>query len=433
MVSTSAVIHVTWEIMTLREAPAPFTPFTAGDSVCDGFFFNITAYGRTVTFEFEDISGSALDTPTAVCRTGSGAFGGNGWTEGRIPIFYRRTGPPSYTAQHPVIPNVARSIGYNQQEMAIAIKDAIDGSPLVSNDSTLVVHALVSNGRSAGGFFERIDQGGIPGPDPAVYLEGVSSIVVPPQGGQGIHDWRMVSQGIAPQPFTRVVNNTIFGRDGDYSATPEPNLEPNDSLPAAIDSRQARQHNPNIYRTNGIIGNTLDFRSDRSRDVDFYQFQLDIGDRVTLDIDAIVNGSSLDSVLRLFNSVGQELVVSRADRSRSLDPFINFTATANDTYYVAVSSLGNETYSPLSLADRVGGVTTGAYSLAIDVSAPRQFVLTARDSTTYPDGGRFQIEDVTGRVVTFEIDTGNGVAGGNFPISINATPIGSPRSRLSTS
>ena len=117
-----------------------------------------------MTFEFEDISGSP-----GPC--GSAALGGNGWTEGTIPIFYRRSHTTPYTAEHPIIPNNNRTSGYDQREMAIAIKDAIDGSLLVSNDSTLVVHAYTGASRSAGQFGIG-DSGGLPGERVVGHLDG---------------------------------------------------------------------------------------------------------------------------------------------------------------------------------------------------------------------------------------------------------------------
>jgi hypothetical protein len=368
-------IHVsgnsqTFELMTLRPADHPMQTVagaTAGDAVCDGppTRFTIRAFGQSVTFEFEDIAGAPVET------CGSGTPGGNGWGAGNIPVFFRQT--------------IDETPGYSQTEMAQAIKNAIDSSILVSNDSTMVIQTYIAPSRAAGG--------GTFGPDPAVFVEHASSVV----GGGAII--RRVGHAFSAQPYTRVINNTVFGNDGDYSAFPDPSVEPNDTLFNAIDTRQGRQHNPESYTATASIGDTLNFRVDDSVDVDFYQFELDIADHVTIDIDAIATGSTLNPVLRLFNSVGVEMARSDGDPMTGVDPLIDFTATAPGTYYVGVSGTGNDSYSPLSLGSRMGGASTGTYTIDVNVRAPRTYVITASPGA----GGTFLVEDVTGAVQTVTI------------------------------
>ncbi len=413
-------IHVsgnsqTFELTPRRPSVHPvqsLIEFTAGDEVCDGENFTIRAFGQSVRFEFEDISGS----PVTEC--GSGVLAGNGWTQGSIPIFYRRSFSTGYFHRHPVIPG-GRTLGYDQTEMAVAIKDAIDSSTLVSNDSTMVIQTYIAPSRSPGGF--------TPGPDPAVFVEHVSGIGSSPPG-PGVLRIRRVGHAYAPQPFTRVVNNTVFGNDGDYSFFPDAAVEPNDTLFNAVDTRQGRQHYPETYARSATIGDTQNFRGDTSVDVDFYQFQLDIGDHVTIDLDAITNGSSLNPVLRLFDSVGEEIMRSVGLPAQNLDPFIDYTALAPDTYFVAVSGAGNDNYSPLSLGSRTDGASTGDYDIDINVRAPRTFVMTvplgpAPGGTQIGDGTGFTIEDVTGAQTRFEFDSNGAVTPGSFAIAFNPTPI----------
>ncbi len=54
--------------------------------ICDGLAMAIDAGGTRVVFEFEDVSGAA----TTAC--GSGVVGGDGYTDGHVPIYYRRVG-----------------------------------------------------------------------------------------------------------------------------------------------------------------------------------------------------------------------------------------------------------------------------------------------------------------------------------------------------
>ncbi|MFV1964338.1 MAG: PPC domain-containing protein, partial [Pirellulaceae bacterium] len=250
-----------------------------------------------------------------------------------------------------------------------------------------------------------------------------SSLAVPTPGCVVFVD-RPLSIAVGAEPFTRVVNNTIFGNDGNYAFFPDPIDEPNDTIPVAVDTRQGRQHNPESFTsptavgTEATIGDTINFREDPSVDVDFYQFQLDIGDRVVIDVDALSAGSGLEAVLRLFSSVGEELMVSGGDTATGTDPRIDFTATVPGTYYVGVSGAGNETYSPLSLSDRTRGASTGTYTIDINVRAPRQYLLVVEDGANYAAGQSFQIEDVAGNVATFVFGGGGGP--GTFAIPLNA-------------
>ena len=192
------------------------------------------------------------------------------------------------------------------------------------------------------------------------------------------------------------MNNTIYGKDGVASAYSELGTqEPNDLPSNAVDTRQGSDHGP-LYQTFGQIGD-----GDGTKDVDFYEVELGLGDRLTIDVDTLVGGP--DTHLRLFDSNGVEVasnVLGTApaylngiltnpldptvpfpdpDDPTTLsdtDPYIDFTATAPGTYYVAVSSQGNESYDPLTLSGRVqGNGGTGLYGISVNVFAPRTFTL----------------------------------------------------------
>ncbi|MCP9826154.1 pre-peptidase C-terminal domain-containing protein [Synechococcus sp. EJ6-Ellesmere] len=106
--------------------------------------------------------------------------------------------------------------------------------------------------------------------------------------------------------------------------------------------------------------------------VDIYEFQLNAGERVTLDIDAQSVGSSLDSVLRLFNSAGDEIAFSDDNAAPdeddiSFDSYIDFTASIASTYYVGVSGYDNFSYNPLVYDSSFLDYEQGSYSLEIIV------------------------------------------------------------------
>ena len=143
--------------------------------------------------------------------------------------------------------------------------------------------------------------------------------------------------------------------------------ETNDTITQAI-ATELSTANPGTVNSSSFIGDNPNI--DPEADVDLAQFQLDEGDRVTLDIDASELGSSLDSVLRLFDSEGTEVAVSDDDPAPgedfTLDSYIDFTATTSDTYYVGVSSYDNFTYDPFNEGSGTG-FSSGDYDLEIAV------------------------------------------------------------------
>ncbi len=99
-------------------------------------------------------------------------------------------------------------------------------------------------------------------------------------------------------------------------------------------------------------------KADASEDVDMYAFTLEAGQTITLDVDAGgtgaagVEGSTMDSVLRVFDAAGTEVAVSENDGaadevfSANGDSYLEFTATEAGTYYAGISNLGNNAYDP---------------------------------------------------------------------------------------
>ncbi len=158
----------------------------------------------------------------------------------------------------------------------------------------------------------------------------------------------------------------------------------------------------------------------------------DAGDTYVLHVsleDHETTQSGVNSVLRLFDAAGREVAFSDDDRAPgekdSPDAYLDFTADEAGTYYVGVSGKWNETYDPLSLGSRNGPASSGNYKIAIDVYAPRTFVITARDGTTIADGDTFTVFDIHGSQ-TYEFDDAAGTAGvqsGNVAVPYDSTPI----------
>lgn len=144
--------------------------------------------------------------------------------------------------------------------------------------------------------------------------------------------------------------------------------EPNDTIPQAIESGISAA-NP-TFSDAGAIGDNPNVES--GLDVDIIAVQLDAGDQLTIDIDADESGSSLDSVLRVFDANGTELAVSddtpAPGEEFSLDSYIEFAAPISDTYYVAVSGFSNFGYDPFVEGSGTSG-STGAYNVALTVNS----------------------------------------------------------------
>ncbi len=559
-------IHVSGSLAPLEIVPP------AGPFVCDGQTFTINAYRTTLTFEFEDISGGP-----APC--GSTIQGGDGWTAGNIPVTYRQSSRAWILRPNP--PGA-----YTQAEMAVTIRDAIQGSILVTNGTTMHAEANVYDSRWLRDPITLL-------PFTAAYVDNISSFQFP-----NSFDVRRVPLGESAQPFARVVNNTVFGNDGMRSFYPGSGLdEPNDTMLTAVETHQGRQHRPDSYETVGAIGDGVDTPADVTLDVDFYKLQLQIGERVIVDIDAAstpsekepnnslagaqnlddefwtldfspdignqvsntsttiphasvqgdgdgtfdyyaftvnapgelgifdidygfdgtangfdaelylydnagnllasnlnagassagaggsintadpylefvftsagryvigvaeagstganggitgnppdagdtyvlqvsledheTNQSGVNSVLRLFDSAGQAVAFSDDDAAPgerdSTDSYLDFTASSAGTYYVGVSGKWNDSYDPLSLGNRNGPASGGTYKIAIDVHAPRTFVITAPDGANVADGDTFTVFDVQGSR-TYEFDDANapGVQAGHIAVPYNSTPI----------
>jgi Ca2+-binding RTX toxin-like protein len=160
-------------------------------------------------------------------------------------------------------------------------------------------------------------------------------------------------------------------------------METNDTINQAIDTGL-------VAGTAGTF-NTFDFIGDNpdipdNIDVDLYKVQLKAGDRLGVDIDAQTFGSTLDTVLRLFDASGNELAISldtSTNDTFSTDSLLDFAAKSDGTYYIGVSGNDNVDYDPeVEGSGSNSGFSSGAtgdYSLNITVAPPITLTGTGRD------------------------------------------------------
>ncbi len=154
--------------------------------------------------------------------------------------------------------------------------------------------------------------------------------------------------------------------------------EPNDSIsiatPIAFDASGSATF-AGATVGNGVFG---------GRDVDIYRVTLARGGLITAEITArrLASGSTLDSVLRLFNAAGEQLAIN--DQYFQEDSFIDFFVSTGGTYYIGVSGFGNSNYNPL-VANSGTTQSTGTYNIRIAAQlAQDDIVVFAGFSPTPP-------------------------------------------------
>ncbi len=182
-------------------------------------------------------------------------------------------------------------------------------------------------------------------------------------------------EGYQVSPELAEANFTIVDTTDQAPPPPLEISEPNDTITEAIATNLSADNN--TVSLDSAISFTFGNRLvDQTEDVDMYSFDLEAGDTVVLDIDAELLGSSLDSVLRLFDGSGNQLAQSNDDfapnellADSQSDSYLEFTAETEGTYYVGVSSspngefdFENNPYEPFEAGSGTGS-SSGEYTL----------------------------------------------------------------------
>lgn len=182
---------------------------------------------------------------------------------------------------------------------------------------------------------------------------------------------------------------TVVGVGGpDPAPTPAP-TEPNDTLATASVGLAGGVDAAVLAGTvgDGVAG---------TRDVDLYSVSLEAGQVLNASVRARVDGSTLDSYLRIFDATGIQLAFND-DSLGSQDSTIALTATASGTYYVGVSGYGNSQYAPLTGSGTRPG-STGFYTLLLGrVTSPLESNDSIAQATVVvPANGSARYEAVIG-------------------------------------
>ncbi|HTK77796.1 MAG TPA: SdrD B-like domain-containing protein [Gemmataceae bacterium] len=116
------------------------------------------------------------------------------------------------------------------------------------------------------------------------------------------------------------------------------------------------------------VGGSVNAAIANVTDMNLVRFTVHSGQRVGFDVDR-ASGSSLNSLLRLFNAAGQPIAsnddAAAPGETAGPDSFLSFTFNAAGTFYVGVSNNQNRSYNPLTGAGDNGAGSTGAYKLSL--------------------------------------------------------------------
>lgn len=245
-----------------------------------------------------------------------------------------------------------------------------------------------------------------------------------------------MADGVQPGLIT-TTNRVNLNGAATLVATGVPVLEPNQNIASALEITGAGVPYDGLrFFANGTIGDSDDNTTSqndagrRDRDVDYFGLDLVAGQRIVVDVDASINGSTLDSYLRIFNAAGtlQNVTINgvtytaendgptipmlfpaggfstvtfaapgEANGGASVignglttrpdtDSALVFTAPAAGRYYIAVSGAGNNRYNPVTGAGAIPG-SKGTYQLEVTspnaADANSAGINSAIDTITY--------------------------------------------------
>jgi hypothetical protein len=169
-----------------------------------------------------------------------------------------------------------------------------------------------------------------------------------------------------PDPFTPGAGGGV-GSTGNYevafTVSNNVNLEPNDSIPQAYNTGLIGSGSTVLSAVigDGEFGQT-------TGDYDYFSLFAFAGQNITIDTFSNVYGTSLDTVVGLYNSSGT-LVASNDNNASSLDSSLSYDVAFTDQYFAVVrgasSGLATDPLNPGG-GSEVG--STGSYEVAFTVS-----------------------------------------------------------------
>jgi hypothetical protein len=169
----------------------------------------------------------------------------------------------------------------------------------------------------------------------------------------------------------------VSGSTGDYElfiqltiAVEDPE---GDALTTAFQTGIGPGRLPNPFVRTAAIGDGLY----ASRDVDLYRFEASAGQTVTLATERPAGGTSMDTMLRLFDAAGNQLAIDDDSGPGVYSLISNFAITQTGVYYVGVSGYNNSAYNP-NIPNSGSQGSTGDYTLTISKVSPTLRVLSTQ-------------------------------------------------------
>ncbi|AFZ50797.1 pre-peptidase C-terminal domain-containing protein [Dactylococcopsis salina] len=182
--------------------------------------------------------------------------------------------------------------------------------------------------------------------------------------------------------------------------------EENDTLDTATATSLTADSLGSLKQTNAI-GNNPNLE-EAGLDVDIFQVELDTNTRLTAEINTENFNSEFDSLLRVFNSEGEQLDFNDDESSDSLDSQLEFIPTVAGTYYVGVSGLGNENYNPKTVSSgNAGRIGDYEIELRLNEVTPQENPTNETPETASQvnlTNNRFSTNGVIGDNTNVEVD-----------------------------
>ena len=116
----------------------------------------------------------------------------------------------------------------------------------------------------------------------------------------------------------------------------------------------------------GFIGDATNALAAPQDDVDIYRFDLIVGGTIQVDV---TPAAGLDAVIRLFDSLGNELTSVDAAGTGGAEQLIHIAANSG-VFFVGISSKGNAAYNAVDGSGAGGGTSSGSYGLDIRFDEP---------------------------------------------------------------
>ncbi|WP_253161424.1 Calx-beta domain-containing protein, partial [Stieleria tagensis] len=185
--------------------------------------------------------------------------------------------------------------------------------------------------------------------------ETIKSVVVP-----------ILDDGVSEfnETFRLVVSNVYGAAISRNFATAT--IDDNDALPQDVVGDTMSISHVVTFDTNeefefdGYVGNG----TSGAGDVDMFRIDLAFGEELIANADS--DGRGLDSYLRLFNSSGAAVAFNDNNGgSVGSDALLSYVTQNSGTYYLGVSSAGNQTYSPTNTGSNTSGETSGPFHLSL--------------------------------------------------------------------